>query len=152
VTRRAAPDQPALFDPPMARRSDPISSHQAADQHALSGKAAAHRAIARTLVQIFPGRTSRQLGTDPDCLCKIRDLGGDPRLEWRYELGRRLSEVAKLNQVYPLLIPGPRTRALLLTWFDGPKPIHLCRAYGCGNRRERCREHPETIRDKRFTD
>lgn len=77
-------DFPALSPPrrvetPAARRTDPVTSHLAAEQHTASGKRAAQQVLTVAAVRAFPGRTSFELAmaTNHD----------------RYMLARRLPEV-----------------------------------------------------------
>lgn len=68
-----------LFDPPRARRSDPLSSHEAADKVSRSGRARLQAQHALALVREYPGSTSKELA----------ELSGMDR----YALARRLPEL-----------------------------------------------------------
>lgn len=106
--------QPSLFEPsapfrvetPAARRTDPESSHRAAEEITASGKRAAQLALVIAAVRRFPGRTSME-------------LAGLTGLD-RYLLARRLPEavtagaVAKGAQRLCL-----RSDRLALTWNPG---------------------------------
>lgn len=70
---------------PAARRTDPESSHQAAEIHTLSGKRAHQQDQAAAAVRQFPGRTSFELA-----LCTDLD---------RYMLARRLPECETAGRV-----------------------------------------------------
>lgn len=73
--------------PSRARRSDPDSSHRAADEGEQSGRIARRLAAALEAVRRFPGATSAELAelaAAPDGL----DVGS-----WRVELRRRLPEL-----------------------------------------------------------
>lgn len=73
-----AEHRPRAVATPAARRTDPESSHQAAQIHTLSGKRAHQQDQAAAAVRKFPGRTSFELAT-----CTGID---------RYTLARRLPE------------------------------------------------------------
>ena len=68
-----------------ARRTDPASSHAAADEHEKSGKAATHRARLENAVYANPGKTSKELA----------EIAG---LE-RHEAARRLPEIERMGGV-----------------------------------------------------
>ena len=94
------------FDPPIARRTDPRSSHVAAREITADGSRKQQRNLTVAAVSAFPGRTSQELAelTHHD----------------RYMLARRLPEAAKENRVHR----GPIKRCsitnkLALTWFPG---------------------------------
>ena len=53
---------PLFTDPPMARASDPDSSHRAADAQVRTGKAAAERLLLESALKRWPGQTSIALG------------------------------------------------------------------------------------------
>ena len=63
-----------------ARKTDPATSHKAAQFMESSGTAASQRAKAAKLVETYPGLTSRELGALSE------DLD-------RYDLARRLPEI-----------------------------------------------------------
>ena len=72
-------DRPSIrVETPAARRTDPETSHEAAEVHTVSGKRAEQQAITVAAVRAFPGRTMQELAalTDND----------------RYMFGRRISE------------------------------------------------------------
>jgi hypothetical protein len=54
-------DQPLLFDNPAAHTADPATSHEAAEQHTVSGRRAKHAAIVLELVRGNPGLTAVEL-------------------------------------------------------------------------------------------
>lgn len=56
-----AQPRPRAVATPAARRTDPESSHQAAEIHTLSGKRAHQQDQAAAAVRQFPGRTSFEL-------------------------------------------------------------------------------------------
>jgi len=68
---------------PIARSSDPISSHLAAEEMTNSGKRGAQQRISADTVKRFPGHTSLELSK----LCGLD----------RYQLARRLSEIENLS-------------------------------------------------------
>lgn len=68
-----------LFSPPMARRSDPDSSHEAADEHESSGRAEVNRERVLRALRMSWGFTSRELAP-------VAELE-------RHEVARRLSEL-----------------------------------------------------------
>lgn len=53
--------QLGLFDIPLARNTDPITSHDAAEHMRESGKIGEHERIVLELVKMFPDSTSREL-------------------------------------------------------------------------------------------
>lgn len=77
--------RPRAVAMPAARRTDPESSHQAAEIHTLSGKRAHQQDQAAAAVRQFPGRTSFELA-----LCTDLD---------RYMLARRLPECETAGRV-----------------------------------------------------
>lgn len=78
-------EQPDLFDAPRARRTDPLSSHAAADKAERDGTIGRQAREALRLVREFPGRTSKELS---------RLSGMD-----RYALARRLPELERHGYV-----------------------------------------------------
>lgn len=87
-----------------ARRSDPVTSHQAADEVERSGRVVSQQQRVLAAVRAFPGRTSRE-------------LAAEARLD-RYMVARRLRELVRAGL---LPEPGaPRECALgggpALTW------------------------------------
>lgn len=96
---------------PAARRTDPITSHLAAEQHTASSKHTHQQAQATAAVRAYPGRTSFELAmaTDLD----------------RYMLARRLPECVMAGTVVK---GAPRhcsvTGRLALTWL----PVDMARA------------------------
>lgn len=80
-----AQPRPRAVATPAARRTDPESSHQAAEIHTLSGKRAHQQDQAAAAVRKFPGRTSFELAT-----CTDLD---------RYMLARRLPECETAGRV-----------------------------------------------------
>lgn len=69
-----------------ARRTDPASSHAAADEHEKSGKAATRRARLENAVYANPGKTSKELA----------EITG---LE-RHEASRRLPEIERMGAIH----------------------------------------------------
>lgn len=55
--------QTMMFDSstPMARRADPVTSHEAAGRMIDSGRLAEHERVALALVRLHPGRTGSEL-------------------------------------------------------------------------------------------
>jgi hypothetical protein len=80
-----AEHRPRAVATPAARRTDPESSHQAAEIHALSGKRAHQQDQAAAAVRQFPGLTSLE-------------LAGMTGLD-RYMLARRLPECETAGRV-----------------------------------------------------
>jgi hypothetical protein len=75
------------FEPaPLARASDPHTSHTAAADHEASGKAGTHRAILYAAVLRHPGMTSAELGQ----ICQLE----------RHEAACRLSDLKNSGSVY----------------------------------------------------
>jgi DNA-binding MarR family transcriptional regulator len=83
-----ATQQLGLFAP-RARRSDPISSHDAADELEATGRLRVQQQVVLDAVHRFPGLTSRE-------------LAGQAHLD-RYMVARRLSEL----QAGGLITRGP---------------------------------------------
>lgn len=84
--------QPTLFDAPLARHTDPETSHEAAKRMARSGRAKAHAAVALAIVHRAPGRTYQELwaeATDAE-----RETLGDA-----VELMRRLGDLRRAGTV-----------------------------------------------------
>ena len=82
-----------LFDPyrekvapPLARRSDPTSSHAAAEAMQASGKADSQREIVVDAVYRWPGKTSKELAAMPGAL-------------ERHQIARRLKEAETLGLI-----------------------------------------------------
>ncbi|WP_291774875.1 winged helix-turn-helix domain-containing protein [Luteibacter sp.] len=99
-----APPRPRQVETPAARRTDPKTSHLAADQITASGKRGQQQAQAIAAVRAFPGMTSFELAmrTNLD----------------RYMLARRLPECVTAGSVRK---DEPRTCSitgrLATTWF-----------------------------------
>lgn len=91
-------DSPAL--PPIARRSDPVSSHIAAATVTKSGSRESNCRKVLLLVKDYPGRTSKELAA----------------LTWefdRYEVARRLADLAEQGKVRRVGVePGKRKQIL----------------------------------------
>lgn len=75
----------------LARNTDPHTSHEAAMVHEINGAATSHRAMVRTLVERYPGHTSRELAR---------------RVHWRHrqmlgrhEVARRLADLERMGAV-----------------------------------------------------
>lgn len=86
LMRRAEPLGPLFSAAGGARRSDPDSSHQAADAAERSGLARQQREQVLALVRAYPGRTSAELAAL------------SPNLN-RYQVARRLPELAERGLV-----------------------------------------------------
>jgi hypothetical protein len=101
-------EQPVLWDkPPRARKTDPISSHLAADELERSGRLNVQQALALAAVRKCPGRSSRELG-------RLSPLD-------RYQLARRLPELETLGLVKRGMVRECGvSRRLALTWWPGP--------------------------------
>lgn len=89
---------------PLARRTDPITSHLAAKKHRDSGKADCHAAIVLAEVRKIPGETSAELA------------------QWsgldRHEAARRLSDLERKGFVKKGDKRICRLRgSLMVTWF-----------------------------------
>lgn len=86
---------------PMARVTDPLSSHEAASHLERIGAARAQREQALSAVKLHPGMTSKELACE---------TGLD-----RHMLARRLPEIEKMNWVYAT---GRRPNVGPLRWFE----------------------------------
>lgn len=98
-----APQSPRRVETPIARATDPESSHRAADEVTASGRRAAQIAQVIDAVRHYPGRTSMELA----------DLTGLDR----YLLARRLPEAVTAGTV----VKGAQrecrvSHRLALTW------------------------------------
>lgn len=92
--RRIGQPQLALaLEAPAARRTDPETSHQAAEHVTLSGDRARNRAIALRLVRMYPGRTSVELARLALAAPSIREWAGWSEDAVYHELARRLPEL-----------------------------------------------------------
>lgn len=78
---------------PRARRTDPISSHAAADSLERSGAIGRQAREALDLVREHPGRTTKQLAG------AVYPTGSGPYEKLYRRLGRRLSELSSLGYV-----------------------------------------------------
>ena len=92
-----------------ARKTDPVSSHEAADHVVGSGLAKAQQDQAEAAVYAHPGRTSLELST----MCALD----------RYTLARRLPELEDAGRVHR----GPIrqcdiSKRKAMEWHPGPKP------------------------------
>ena len=77
-----------LFDAaPKARRTDPVTSHEAADHAEATGTIGYQQECVAALVRQHPGNTSAELATV-----------GFPGLD-RYAIARRLPELVRLGKV-----------------------------------------------------
>ncbi len=110
-----------LSNIPVARRTDPITSHLAAKKITTDGTRASQQAAVHSWVRTYPGHTAQELAE----LC----LGNGGSLD-RYVFGRRLSEIAcdhlrNGEKVAPLVKRGPKricmvTGQTALTWWPYP--------------------------------
>jgi DNA-binding MarR family transcriptional regulator len=89
---------PVREQPPMARRTDPLSSHAAADRMQESGAAESQRRKALEAVKEYPGSTSKELAER----CHLD----------RYMLARRLPELSRMG----LIVRVERKDARELRW------------------------------------
>ena len=79
--------------PPRARRSDPISSHAAADHAESTGLIASQQQKALAMVASYPGRTARELS-------RLRWPDDELKAERLFRaLGRRLPELVALGRL-----------------------------------------------------
>jgi hypothetical protein len=90
---------------PMARATDPESSHLAAKSIEERGKARAHRILVESYVYRAPGKTSKELSEMPWC-----------ELD-RHEVARRLSEVEREGGIVSKADAKGRKE---LRWFPAP--------------------------------
>jgi hypothetical protein len=82
-----------LADTPRARRSDPVTSHLAAERIKASGKLGEQQRVVLDLVRRYPGCTSAELAAHHAICCG--DLAGTDRWRiYRPMIARRLSELA----------------------------------------------------------
>lgn len=70
---------------PAARRSDPVTSHLAAGDHASTGKRAGHMAAVIAAVRAHPGKTSAELAP----LCRLE----------RHEAARRTADAERIGAI-----------------------------------------------------
>jgi len=99
-------EQMLLSDSPIARKTDPVSSHEAAAEVTASGARATQQAEVLRGVKEYPGRTSKELA---------HLIGCD-----RYLVARRLPELARKGLVQrghmvTCKIGGRKA----VTWFKG---------------------------------
>ena len=78
--------EPLAASQPAARRTDPASSHDAAERVRKTGAASRQRERVIDLVYMHPGKTSKELAE----LCQDLD---------RYQIARRLPEAEKAGEV-----------------------------------------------------
>lgn len=76
-----------------ARRSDAISSQNAAEDMNKTGLARAQRRHVFDMVCLYPGRTTNELAKDSD------PFPGSSRDQYRFILGRRMSELVESGLV-----------------------------------------------------
>lgn len=88
----------------LARRTDPSTSHRAAERVVYSGTASNQRVAALLLVRRYPGRTARELS---HIACDGTDALGDDAVTRYHALGRRLKEIPAL---YAETVTGLRSR------------------------------------------
>jgi len=96
---------------PLARNTDPETSHQAAEQISKSGKLGGLRFEARSLVVRYPGLTYTQLWQKHAADCRRR--GEAPKFDHPVSLMRRLNEVAVKRGEYT----DPQTRRPASQWW-----------------------------------
>ena len=89
---------------PLARKSDPVSSHQAAEKIKKSGKKEANIQRVTDLVYSHPGLTSKQLATKTDEMD-------------RHEVARRLSDAEDAGLIHAKGRKEPGE----ITWWPGEK-------------------------------
>lgn len=77
-----------LADLPRSRRTDPDTSHEAAEAVRRSGQLGQQQLLVVDAVKRFPGRTSAELGQ------LIAGERSEDAIMWRYRAARRLPEVA----------------------------------------------------------
>ena len=75
---------------PLARNTDPHTSHEAGLVHEVTGRATCNRELVRALVEQYPGHTSRELSVKMAAKWLLRD---------RYEIARRLSDLEHMRLV-----------------------------------------------------
>lgn len=75
----------------LARNTDPHTSHEAAFEHEISGRACTNRELVCALVELHPGHTSREL-VEHVALTHRQFLD-------RYEIARRLADLERLGKV-----------------------------------------------------
>lgn len=101
-----------MADTPIARRTDPVTSHQAAEHITANGTRGAQQAAVYTWVKSYPGHTAQELAEL--CLSKGGTLD-------RYVFGRRLSEIAATEDprthkpLSPLVFAGKEKRKCKIT-------------------------------------
>lgn len=93
---------------PMARASDPLGSHEAADTMQASGVARGQRELAVQAVFKWPGMSSRELSA-------LVSQGNDGGLAY-HSLARRLPEAEREGRIHARQV-GKRLR-----WWPGPDP------------------------------
>lgn len=130
--------QRSLFDPPAARASDPVSSHEAAARASASGTAAEQRQALLQAIRENPGRTSAELG-------QITGIE-------RHRAARRLPD---MRDRLGLVRNGPERKCTVtgakgsLTWLlvDAPSPPPTRRRTAEPPLPRRKRPQPTTIAD-----
>ena len=117
-------EQVDLFNPkptrkPMARKTDPLSSHVAADRIERSGKVTKQQKAALAAVCCFPGLTTRELAraTVREDRPYFAPLGSDEGSRV-HALGRRLSELIGTHLRPPREVNPQSTRDS--RWFAQP--------------------------------
>ena len=80
-----------LSDTPIARRTDPVTSHLAACEVTRSGKRGAQQRLVHNYVVKFPGHTSQELAE----ICQQHGGALD-----RYDFARRLPELASERDIH----------------------------------------------------
>lgn len=103
-------DAPIPEPRPMARREDPVSSHEAARAMIHSGQLSIHLSEARRLVAAHPGSTYRELYRK-----HLEHTGQSALFENPPALMRRLSEVAEKGQPRQCSVSG----RIVTTWWLG---------------------------------
>jgi hypothetical protein len=90
----------------LARRTDPYSSHAAAEQMNRTGAAIEQRSIVLRLIHAHPGLTSLELSRQCDCPLD------------RYQIARRTTELARAGEIYPGAVRlDTETRRPSVTWW-----------------------------------
>lgn len=103
-------DSQPLCDTPRARRSDPATSHEAAEAIKANGTLSSQQRRALELVKRFPGRTCWELAE-----IEAREKGGTPERHERW-IGRRLPELCAhvcASDAMSKVVRGRRAR----TWW-----------------------------------
>lgn len=96
----------------LARKSDPITSHQAAALYVASGAHATHKQIVYAFVSEYPGKTARELQKIIEECCATSD--NDKAVLDYHTIMRRLNDVAiKRDPRICTVLPGKAVS----TWY-----------------------------------